>query len=59
MIVSLSLFQSAIYLTQNGPNLPQNHPKRFHFCSNILYVVYTIYFSIGRSLIGRFWAEFA
>ena len=37
-------------LTRNGPDSPQNHPKRFQFFSNILYVLNILYNSSGSAL---------
>ena len=41
--------------TRNGPNLPQHHPKRFRFFSNILFVIIYLYNNTGSSLKGRCW----
>ena len=46
-------FRECRFLFQNGPDSPQNHPKRPQFFSYILYVINIIYNSIGSSLKGR------
>ena len=52
-------FRECQILTQNGPNSPQNHPKRSQSFSNILCVINILYNSIGSSLKGRCGAEIA
>jgi len=51
----LQQFWECRFLTQNGPDSPQNHPQGFQFSYNLLYDISIFHRSIENLLEGRFW----